>query len=288
MGQTLPTVQVVAPCVTQDGGSIPDSDSVDHPNRAEPSGQFGERVQARRGPLDDQEVPAVGDDAEPGPEPARVFERVVERQLRVARAPEDDNRAANLGEVGARTSAFIARLRSSCPGARAARRAALRGASVTAVASDTPGAEDRPAIPRAAGVAVAQRRHPAARPHCRRGQDQRPREARRRLDSGRRDEEQSANEVGTGSRETQGDEPTERVTGDKAGPSTSASSTAAATAAKSSCSCRAAAFAEPACPGRSTAITRWRRTRSGSSSTQFPDAPASPCRRRSGSPSPPA
>ena len=65
-----------------------------HPGR-EPrlDAQSLQRVDDGVRPLDDHEVAAVGDDAQLRAQPARVLEGVLERQLGVAGAPEDDDRA---------------------------------------------------------------------------------------------------------------------------------------------------------------------------------------------------
>src|SRR5256885_10982125 len=57
-----------------------------------------DRLRANAGPFADQQMPAVGDHAQRGVEAARELEAVDERQLVVARAPEDERRAAKLAE----------------------------------------------------------------------------------------------------------------------------------------------------------------------------------------------
>ena len=69
----------------------------------------------------DHEVAAVGDDPQPRAQPAGVLERVVDRQLRVARAPDDDGRARDpVRDRGEGRRRSWRGPRSSCPCARVA------------------------------------------------------------------------------------------------------------------------------------------------------------------------
>ena len=102
--------------------------------QAIPPAHLRQRVQDGMRPLDDHEVAAVGDEAQLRAEPARVLERVVERQLRVSGAREDHDRARDLRE-----GRGADRLRSSrgprpsypCAGAVGEARPSSRGVSAT-------------------------------------------------------------------------------------------------------------------------------------------------------------
>src|SRR5687768_13286000 len=105
---------------------------------------------------------AVGHDAQPRAEPARVLEGIVQGQLRIARAPEDEDGAGDVLEIGARVVGDhrlpgCARVEMEPLALQEADRGALgdrRGIRYE------PGAEERATVPLAARVAVAKRRDP--------------------------------------------------------------------------------------------------------------------------------
>src|SRR5205085_11313349 len=70
-----------------------------------------DRVETGVGPFADQQVAAVGDDAERSPEPPRVLEAVLDRHHAVARAPEDETGAADAVEIEPRV---VADKRAAC------------------------------------------------------------------------------------------------------------------------------------------------------------------------------
>ena len=169
------------------------------------------------GPLDDHEVAAVSHDAKLRSKTTRVLDAVVDRQLRVARAPENDCRTGDRAQVAARivgdhrTGPALRVRVLTLRVEQAERRPRCQRDGVR----HEPGPEDGSAVPGALGVAMAERRDHAAGPDRRRGECDRPCNSRRGRDPRRGHEQERAHELGPALRKPDRDEPSERVTRDE-------------------------------------------------------------------------
>ena len=267
---------------------------------AEPGLAGEDRIHARVRPLDDQQVPAIRDQAQLSAEPARVLERVGDRHLGVtrpprARAPGSERRQG--APARRRGRAPATRRRRPCATGR--RRAARAQAQAAAHAGSR--APQPPNTSRRRNAVADDPRGERGEPPAglqQRGEGEHGLGApRRRADPGRAEQHDPGRVTRVAQRVPDGDDAAERVArhggrqrilplGDRRGraPRTARDSGAPGIA------------AEPPCPGRSGTSTRWRSASAGATATQLAsraaqpvdehDAPARRRRRSSARPTP--